>query len=129
MLKIPVVVIMAVGLLLAPAAVRADATEAAKPAGIEGEPLKERVFVVKDYRYEPGTAGEDLDLGQSLCGTRCNALSIDYLNITMPGGWRMTRVASDRNLTVPLDNPFMEGMCICVVDEYLVKVHDLYLSK
>jgi hypothetical protein len=88
-------------------------------------PSEERVYIVKSYRYDPGSSAGNPETGQSLCGTRCNALSADYLNFTEPGGWRVIKVASDRELTVDLNNPFMSGRCICIADEYLVKIDDL----
>ena len=87
------------------------------------------VFIVSEYRYEPGETGGDPDIGQSLCGTRCNALSVDYLNYVMPGGWRMIKISGNQEIVVDLNNPFMGGKCICIADEYRVKVHDLYMSK
>lgn len=86
---------------------------------------EERFFIVREYRYDPGTTAGDPDFGMSLCATRCNALSEDYLNYTAPGGWRVIKVASGRKLTVELNNPFLGGHCICVADEYLVKADDL----
>lgn len=88
-----------------------------------------RAFIVSEYRYEPGESGGDPDIGQSLCGTRCNSMSVDYLNYVMPGGWRMIKVSGNRELVVDLNNPFLDGKCICIVDEYLIKVNDLYMSK
>jgi len=88
-----------------------------------------KVFIVSEYRYEPGPSGGDLDIGQSLCGTRCNALSVDYLNYVAPGGWRLIKIAGNQQLLVNLNNPFLDGKCICVGDEYQVKVNDLYMSK
>lgn len=85
---------------------------------------EERIFLVKDYRYLPGPAGE-VATGQSLCGTRCNALSTDYLNYIEPGGWRLIKVAGDRELILELNNPFMDGRCVCVADEYQVLVDEL----
>jgi len=96
------------------------------PAGQDGS---EKVYIALEYRYDPGEGGEDSDIGQSLCGTRCNALSVDYLNYTSPGGWRMIKVADRRELTIDPGNPFLTGKCICVVDEYLIKVNELYMSK
>lgn len=89
------------------------------------EPPEERVLIVKDYRYLPGVPAGDEQTGQSLCGSRCNALSFDYLNVLEPGGWRMIKVAADRELTVDLENPFMKGSCICIADEYIVKIDEL----
>jgi hypothetical protein len=97
--------------------------------GQSGQDEEEHIFVIKDYRYEPGMDQADPDMGLALCGTRCNALATDYLNITTPGGWRMQRVASSREVTVSLDNPFMGGNCICVVDEYLLRVNDFYMTQ
>jgi hypothetical protein len=83
------------------------------------------LFVVTDYSYEQGKGKDDPVMGQSLCGTRCNAIATDYLNIVEPGGWRLIKVATGRKLSIPLNNPFMGGHCICVVDEYIVKVDHL----
>ena len=112
-------VFLAVVFLLSPLAARGQA----------GQGEEEHVFVIQDYRYEPGMDQADPDMGLALCGTRCNALATDYLNITTPGGWRMQRVASGREVTVPLNNPFMGGQCICVVDEYLLRVNDFYMTR
>jgi len=84
-----------------------------------------KLYIVTDYRYLPGKDKGDPVMGQSLCGTRCNALSTNYLNIVEPGGWRLIKIADGRVLTVPLNNPFMGGDCVCVVDEYVVKVDHL----
>lgn len=89
----------------------------------------EKVFLVKEYRYEPGDGSGDPVIGQSLCGTRCNALSANYLNFIEPGGWRMLKVAGNRELKVALNNPFMGGECVCVADEYLVKLDDFNRPK
>jgi len=64
-----------------------------------------------------------------MCGTRCNAISVDYLNYTMPGGWRMLLVAGNRELTIDLDNPFMGGTCVCIADEYLIVTNEIYMTK
>ncbi|MDK9718142.1 MAG: hypothetical protein OEL57_09585 [Trichlorobacter sp.] len=84
-----------------------------------------KLYIVTDYRYLPGKTKGDPVMGQSLCGTRCNALSTNYLNIVEPGGWRLIKIADGRVLTVPLNNPFMGGDCVCVVDEYVVKADHL----
>lgn len=89
----------------------------------------EYVFISKGYRYEPVSPEENSDVGLFLCGTRCNALSVDYLNITSPGGWRMMRVTKDKEITVDLTKMSIKGKCICVADEYVVKVNDFYMSK
>jgi len=99
----------------------------ALPVLAQADNTEVQLYLVNDYRYEQGTATDDQVLGQSLCGTRCNALATDYLNIVEPGGWRLIKVADNREMVVPLQNPFMGGRCICVVDEYLVKFD--YLNK
>lgn len=101
---------------------------AADDAPAEQDEL-EKVFIVLEYRYDPGEGGKDADIGQSLCGTRCNALSVDYLNYTGPGGWRMIKVADKRELTIDMGNPFLTGKCTCVADEYVIKFNELYMSK
>ena len=89
----------------------------------------ENVFIVSEYRFEPAGEGKNSDVGQSLCGTRCNSMSVDYLNYTEPGGWRLIKVADNREVRVDLKNPFLAGTCVCVVDEYEVKVNELYMSS
>lgn len=90
-----------------------------------GEEVKglpgEAAYIVNDYRYDPAGSGGDPDTGHALCATRCNALSFDYADYVMADGREVKRVAVDREITVPLDNPFMKGNCICSVDEYLIK--------
>lgn len=88
--------------------------------GIDGE----RVFIVNDYRYEPGTSGGDVDRGHALCGNRCNALSVNYRNFIDPGGYRFIKVASNREVVVDLENPFFEGKCVCIADEFVVQVNE-----
>lgn len=90
--------------------------------GDEGE----RVFIVKDYRYQPAEgSGADLQVGRDFCGTRCNALSFNYLNVIEPGGWRMIKITDHSEITVDLGNPFLDGACVCIGDEYVVKIDDL----
>ncbi len=102
-------------------------------AGVQaGEETKlegEHVFIVNDARYEPGDSGGDPDTGHALCGTRCNALSVDYRNFIDPGGWRFVKIADNRDLNLDLDNPFLEGQCVCTVDEYVVLVNDFNKPK
>jgi hypothetical protein len=93
------------------------------------EEQHERIFLVNEYRYEPGTAGDNADTGQALCGTRCNALSVDYRNYLGPPGWRIIRIAKNKEVTVDLNNPYLDGSCICVADEYIVRVNKLYMTK
>jgi len=92
---------------------------------------EEHVFVLKDYSYiaKPGESGDDLLTGFVLCKTRCYALSVDYLTYTSPGGWYLQQVAVAREMIVDLDHPFKDGQCLCVADEFIVKVNDLYMVK
>lgn len=89
----------------------------------------EKVYVVSDYRYVPANDTDDRDIGLSLCGTRCNALTTDYLNITDVGGWLLMKGAVNREVAVKLNNPFIKGQCICIADEYLVKRDDRYSEE
>jgi len=89
----------------------------------------EKVYVVNDYRYVPANETDDRDIGLSLCGTRCNALTTDYLNITDVGGWQLMKGAVNTEVTVELNNPFIKGQCICIADEYLVKIDDRYSEE
>ena len=93
------------------------------------KPEDQQVFVVNDYRYDPGISGGDPDTGHALCGTQCNAMSYDYRNVIDPGGWRFILVAEGRELIVPLHNPFMGGNCICTADEYVIKINDFDRPK
>lgn len=90
---------------------------------------EEHVFVLKEYRYVPGQEGGDKLTGLMLCKTRCYALSVDYLTYTIPGGWYLQKIADARDVTVELNNPFMDGQCVCVADEFVLKVNDLYMVK
>ncbi len=90
----------------------------------QGQQTPEKVYLVNDYRYIPANTTDDKDIGLSLCGTRCNALSTDYLNITEVGGWQLMKGAVNRELTVELNSPFIKGQCICIADEYTVKIDD-----
>jgi len=108
-------------LLLIPIVLLLAATaQAADPQMLEGE----QVFIIQEYRYEPGDSGGDPDIGHALCGTRCNALSVDYRNFIDPGGWRFIRVADNREIPVSLNNPFIGGQCVCTADEYVVILND-----
>ena len=95
----------------------------------ETRPTEEHLYIVKQHRYVAGGPSDDRDMGHSLCGTRCSGLSVDYLNYTEPGGWRLIKVAADQELKVPLSNPFMGGDCICIADEYMLKIDDLSKSR
>jgi hypothetical protein len=102
------------GALLVPFSAGAEGRKGLLPA--DGDTL----FVVQEYRYDPGHADGNREIGLSLCGTRCNGLSDNFDDYTMPGGWRLIRVAENQERTVDLDNPFLQGKCICVGDEYRI---------
>ena len=91
---------------------------------------KERVFIADGHRYVP-EEGQPVDaqqreIGQGLCGIRCNALSGYYDSYMMSPGWRLILVASKQERTVELNNPFLRGQCICTGDEYDA---DLYFYR
>ena len=85
---------------------------------------EEKIYIVNEYRYVPARATDDREIGLSLCGTRCNALSTDHRNISEPMGWQMSRSATNKELVVELNSQFIGGHCICVADEYLVTIND-----
>lgn len=98
-------------------------------AAVSASEAPEKVYVVNDYRYLPANDSDDRDVGLSLCGTRCNALTTDYLNITEVGGWQLMKGEANKELTVELNSPFIKGQCICIADEYLVKIDDRYSEE
>jgi len=104
--------------LLSPFTVFAQETEAPLRPG------EHQAWVVNDYRYIPGSSADDENIGLSLCSTRCNAMTLDYRSVIDPGGYRLIRVAENRELKVELNNPYIGGHCICVADEYKVIVND-----
>ncbi len=86
------------------------------------------IFLVTDYAYVPGPSGENPLQGRSLCATRCTAFSSDYQNYTDAGGWRMIKLASHEKISVDLNNPFLDGSCLCTADRYKVKINELSFS-
>lgn len=96
------------------------------------EDAERKAFMVTDYRYEPpaGLTGNP-DIGLSLCGTRCNALSGDFASYLKPGGWRMIKISGGIEIKVELNNPFLAGQCVCVGDEYKIDRYDqaVYLDR
>ncbi|MBU0966479.1 MAG: hypothetical protein KKA54_08860 [Proteobacteria bacterium] len=84
----------------------------------------EKIFIVQQYSYDPGESDGNREIGLSLCGTRCNALSGNFASYLKPGGWRLIRSASNQEVALELDYPFIKGRCICVGDEYRVKWYD-----
>ena len=91
---------------------------------------QELAFVIKEYRYElAGTDSDADDAAHALCGSRCNALAFDYLDYLMAGSWDIRKIATNREISIPLDNPFKKGNCICTVDEFLVKANERNLPK
>jgi len=87
-------------------------------------PGEQQAWVVNDYRYVPGSEKDDENTGLSLCSTRCNAMTLDYRTVVDPGGYRLIRVAENRELKVELNNPYIGGHCICVADEYKVLINE-----
>lgn len=108
--------LLAVALLLPLSAVAAEDQKA--------KDVPEKIYIVNEYRFVPGSSADDQEIGHSLCGTRCNALSSSFNNILEPGGWSLVRISSNKEITVELKNPFLGGQCICLADEYSVKVMD-----
>lgn len=96
----------------------------AQEAEMSKSTSEQQAWIVNDYRYIPDSPQDDPDLGLSLCSTRCNAMTSDYRNVIDPGGWILTRVAENKELTVELNNPFIGGHCICVADEYIVTYNE-----
>ncbi|MBE0595969.1 MAG: hypothetical protein IH614_01720 [Desulfuromonadales bacterium] len=98
----------------------------ALPATAPGE---ERIFFAAGYRYEPiGEAVDEAtaDVGLALCGTRCNALSATYDSYLMTMNWRLTKVGGVTERVVALDNPFLDGRCVCTGEEFRV---EFYFSR
>lgn len=91
-------------------------------AAVSAAHAAETIYLINDYRYASASAADDRDIGHSLCGTRCNALATNFSNIMEPGGWSLVRVSSNKEITVELNSPFLGGQCICLVDEYSVKI-------
>jgi hypothetical protein len=112
-------------------AMAASVLLSAVPAFAEEEAGKggETAYIVNDYRYEPAGSVGDANTGHALCGNRCNALSFDYADYVMADPREVKRVASDRELTIPLDNPFMQGNCVCTVDQYIIKPNTRHQPK
>ncbi|MCF6178955.1 MAG: hypothetical protein L3J63_06135 [Geopsychrobacter sp.] len=96
-----------------------NASAAAKPAA------EATIYQVTGYAYDPGESGGDIAVGRVLCATRCNAFSSDYRNYTEAGGWRVIKIASDQEVRVDIDNPFIEGHCLCTADQYKVIVNSV----
>lgn len=84
----------------------------------------QKTFVVREYRYEPGSKNDDPVMGLSLCGPRCNGISESLANILKPGGWRLVKESENQEKRVSLDNPFMKGTCVCVGDIYSIDWFD-----
>jgi len=83
----------------------------------------ERIFLTYGYRYIPGSQAVDeaaADIGLALCGTRCNALAADYQSYLMTMGWRLLKVEGVTERVVALNNPFLDGQCVCTGEEYQV---------
>lgn len=83
---------------------------------VTGQPA----YIVLDYRYDPLENSGSSETGHALCATRCNALSFDYADYIMADAREIKRIASGRELVIALDNPFLKGQCLCLVDEYVI---------
>lgn len=98
------------------------------PCQVQAADKPERVvtaFLVTAYAYDPGSSGGNPEQGKSLCATRCNAFSSDYLNYSEAGGWRIIKTASQEQLRLALNNPFLDGDCICTADRYEIRINEL----
>ena len=82
------------------------------------------VFFALEYAFDYASNPTAPDIVQSLCATRCNAISGNYKSYMMPGGWRLIKLESSKKLIVDIDNPFVKGNCICTGDVYSVTKED-----
>lgn len=78
------------------------------------------VFVVHEYSFDNKPGEVPPENAQTLCGTRCNALSGSFNSYMMPGGWRLVKTEVNKKLEVDIATPFIDGKCICRGDEYTV---------
>jgi hypothetical protein len=87
----------------------------------------ERVFIADGHRYVPDEAApvdaKKEEIGQALCGVRCNALSGYYDSYIESPGWRLILVEKGKQVRAELNNPFLSGYCICTGDEYEAEVY------
>jgi len=82
------------------------------------------VFFASGYRYAPAAQEVDpakAEIGMALCGTRCNALSGDYWSYMETMTWRLTKVEGVTERVVELNNPFLNGRCVCTGEEFRVE--------
>lgn len=96
----------------------------AQDTTLKTEAGEQKVWVINDYRYETNSDQDDPAIGHSICSNTCNAMSFDFRNVLMPGGWRYIRFKQDQELVIAHNNPFIGGHCICTADEYLIKIDD-----
>lgn len=78
------------------------------------------VFVTREYSFDYAQHPEAPDIAQSLCGTRCNAISGSFDSYMMPGGWRLVKTNDQKKIVLDIAAPFIEGNCICIGEEYEV---------
>ena len=98
------------------------------PAGAkDNRAERKNLYVLKNYSFLPAGKTAHEGLGASLCGTRCSSLAMDYLTFTTPPGYYLQKIADNKTITVDLDNPYLKGQCACEVDEYVLKINDLYM--
>lgn len=92
----------------------------------KSQEVPKKTFIVREYRFEPQAkvSEKEAAIGLSLCSTRCNALSGIYGSYIKPRGWRLIKTVSDLEKIVDLDNPFLEGKCVCLGDEFSIDWYD-----
>jgi hypothetical protein len=98
----------------------------AQAGDLNEKAAEEKMLIVTGYQYVQGSDSDDKEIGHSLCGTRCNALSANYKNIMEPGGWNIIRISSSKEVLTELGNRLISGHCICIADEYIVQQDDRF---
>jgi hypothetical protein len=78
------------------------------------------VFVVHHYSFDYATNPKAPEIANSLCGTRCNAMSSTLNSYMMAGGWRLVKSPGEKTITITIETPFIEGNCFCIGEEYVV---------
>lgn len=99
-----------------------------KTATAEAEASKtpDTIFYTDEYYFDRSSNPDAPEIAQSLCGTRCNALSGSYDSYLSPGGWRLIQVGRPVKKVVDLDNPFLQGKCVCVGRVYRVTRENVF---
>lgn len=94
----------------------ADVSVVVADNGVTGTPA----YIVLDYRYDSLGSNGSPETGHTLCATRCNSLSFDYADYIMADAREIKKIAAGRELEITLENPFLQGRCFCLVDEYVI---------